>query len=114
MSVGRLQGLLCPPEFTPLTPSDDSGAIDFEEFKSVLQRNIASSGIPFNFDSDWIKLYLGRRGGSHVLGYHEFTQLIKGFQGERLRQAFHYFDKDADGYITPEDFQRIVIVSCEE
>lgn len=38
----------------------------------------------------------------------EFTQLIKGFQGERLRQAFHHFDKDGDGYITPDEFQRIV------
>ena len=39
----------------------------------------------------------------------EFTQLIKGFQGERLRQAFRYFDKDGDGYIRPEEFQRIVL-----
>ncbi|KAL1408030.1 mitochondrial aspartate-glutamate transporter agc1 [Vanrija albida] len=88
---------------------DDSGAIDFEEFKSVLQENIASSGIPFNFDCDWIKLYLGKRGTKHVLGYSEFTQLIKGFQGERLRQSFHYFDKDGDGYINPDEFQRIII-----
>jgi solute carrier family 25 aspartate/glutamate transporter 12/13 len=39
----------------------------------------------------------------------EFTQLIKGLQGERLRQAFRYFDKDGDGYIKPEEFQRIVL-----
>lgn len=39
----------------------------------------------------------------------EFTQLIKGLQGERLRQAFRYFDKDGDGYIRPEEFQRIVL-----
>lgn len=63
----------------------------------------------FNFDCDWIKLYLGKRGGSHVLGYSEFTQLIKGFQGERLRQSFHYFDKDTDGYINPDEFQRIIV-----
>lgn len=29
-------------------------------------------------------------------------------QGERLRQAFHYFDKDETGYISPTDFQRII------
>jgi solute carrier family 25 aspartate/glutamate transporter 12/13 len=40
---------------------------------------------------------------------HEFTQLIKGYQGERLRQAFHFFDKDSDGYINPDEFQRIII-----
>ena len=40
----------------------------------------------------------------------EFTQLIKGLQGERLRQAFRYFDKDGDGYILPTEFQRIIMV----
>jgi solute carrier family 25 (mitochondrial aspartate/glutamate transporter), member 12/13 len=33
---------------------------------------------------------------------------MKGLQGERLRQAFHYFDKDQTGYISPADFQRII------
>jgi len=41
---------------------------------------------------------------------HEFTQLIKGYQGERLRQAFHFFDRDGDGYISPDEFQRIIMV----
>jgi Ca2+-binding EF-hand superfamily protein len=40
----------------------------------------------------------------------EFTQVMKGLQGERLRQAFRYFDKDGDGYIMPEDFKRIILV----
>jgi len=39
----------------------------------------------------------------------EFTQLMKGLQGERLRQAFHHFDKNQDGYIDPEDFQKIIV-----
>lgn len=33
---------------------------------------------------------------------------MKGLQGERLRQAFHHFDKEQTGYITPEQFQRII------
>lgn len=33
---------------------------------------------------------------------------MKGLQGERLRQAFHYFDKNQDGYIEPDDFQKII------
>jgi len=41
----------------------------------------------------------------------EFTQLIKGYQGERLRQAFHFFDQDGDGYINPDEFQKIIVVS---
>lgn len=35
---------------------------------------------------------------------------MKGLQGERLRQAFRYFDKDQSGFISPKEFQRIIIV----
>lgn len=35
---------------------------------------------------------------------------MKGLQGERLRQAFHYLDKDEDGFIRPEEFKRIILV----
>ncbi|TXT09606.1 uncharacterized protein COLE_03540 [Cutaneotrichosporon oleaginosum] len=88
--------------------ADASGTIDYEEFKNVMGNNIKDSGIPFNFDCDWSKLYLGKRGNAHTLDYSQFTQLIKGFQGERLRQAFHFFDKDGDGYISPDEFQHII------
>jgi solute carrier family 25 aspartate/glutamate transporter 12/13 len=38
----------------------------------------------------------------------EFTQLMKGLQGERLRQAFRHFDQNQDGYIEKRDFSRII------
>lgn len=44
----------------------------------------------------------------------EFTQLMKGLQGERLRQAFKYLDKDQDGYIQPEEFKRIILVRLQQ
>lgn len=58
--------------------SDNSGSIDFDEFEEVLSQNIAASGIrtskdaqkltvAFDFDVPWMKLYVGRQGGSHVL-----------------------------------------------
>jgi solute carrier family 25 aspartate/glutamate transporter 12/13 len=79
--------------------------------------------------SDWMQLYLGKKDGRHVLGCafiqivllsshndlsidNEFTQVMKGLQGERLRQAFRYFDKDGDGYIRPEEFKRIIMVGA--
>ena len=40
----------------------------------------------------------------------EFTQLMKGLQGERLRQAFKYLDDNQDGFIRPEQFRRIIVV----
>ncbi|KAJ3812398.1 mitochondrial carrier domain-containing protein [Lentinula aff. lateritia] len=88
---------------------DNSGYIDFDEFKNVMSANIGSDAIPFDFDCDWVKLYLGKKNGTHVLGYNEFTQLMKGLQGERLRQAFKYLDKDQDGFIRPDEFKRIVL-----
>ena len=48
-----------------------------------------------------------------ALMYHtdnEFTQLMKGLQGERLRQAFRYFDDNQDGVIRPDQFKRIILV----
>ena len=40
--------------------------------------------------------------------YPQFSQMMRGLQGERIRQAFHIFDKDKDGYIDPDDFQEII------
>lgn len=39
--------------------------------------------------------------------------MLRGLQGERIRQAFHIFDKDKDGYIEPEDFQRIILETAK-
>jgi solute carrier family 25 aspartate/glutamate transporter 12/13 len=40
----------------------------------------------------------------------EFTQLMKGLQGERLRQAFRYFDENQEGSIRSDQFKRIILV----
>jgi len=40
--------------------------------------------------------------------YPQFAQMLRGLQGERIRQAFHHFDRNGDGYIDPDDFQRII------
>lgn len=36
---------------------------------------------------------------------------MKGLQGERLRQAFKHLDEDQDGFIRPDQFKRIIMVS---
>lgn len=36
--------------------------------------------------------------------------MMKGLQGERLRQAFKHLDQDQDGFIRPDQFKRIVMV----
>ncbi|KAI5997976.1 mitochondrial carrier domain-containing protein [Pisolithus albus] len=88
---------------------DNSGTISLDEFKNVFTANVSSSAIPFDFDCDWVKLYLGKKNGTRVLGYNEFTQLMKGLQGERVRQAFQYLDTDQDGFIKPDQFKQIIL-----
>ncbi|GAA5896891.1 citrin [Sporobolomyces salmoneus] len=88
--------------------TDGNGEVSFDEFKKVLTSLHGPDSLPFNFDSPWVTLYLGKGKAGHILGFNEFTQLMKGLQGERLRQAFHHFDKNQDGYIEPEDFQKII------
>jgi len=58
-----------------------------------------------------VRCYSGHRlhSNSHFLLDNEFTQLMKGLQGERLRQAFKYLDKDQDGFIRPDEFKRIIL-----
>jgi solute carrier family 25 aspartate/glutamate transporter 12/13 len=34
--------------------------------------------------------------------------MLRGLQGECIRQAFHLFDKDGDGFIESNDSQRII------
>jgi solute carrier family 25 aspartate/glutamate transporter 12/13 len=47
------------------------------------------------------------------MNYPQFSQMLRGLQGERVRQAFQHFDKNGDGYIEPEEFQKIIIGTAE-
>jgi len=87
---------------------DGNGELTFDEFKEVFSRNLGPKSLPFDFETRWLKMYMGQRTGQHVMGYSEFTQLMKGLQGERIRQAFSHLDKDGSGYISPGDFSRII------
>ncbi|CEI93325.1 Putative RNA helicase [Rhizopus microsporus] len=86
-----------------------TGKVTFDQFKQVLSSHMPSDAVPFDFDCDWLKLYIGSKEGHHELSYQEFAQLIKGLQGERLRQEFKHYDKDQTGYILPEDFKKIIL-----
>ena len=85
-----------------------TGQVDFTSFKESYARNKTSETIPFNWDSDWATLYLGGKKHRHSMTYPQFAQMLRGLQGERVRQAFLHFDRNGDGYIEPEEFQRII------
>ena len=84
-----------------------TGQVNFDTFKEVYARS--RTGIPFDWDSDWAKLYVGGKKNRHSMTYPQFAQMLRGLQGERIRQSFLYFDKNGDGYIDPDDFQRIIM-----
>ena len=92
-----------------LFDSQGSGKITFDQFKQVLSSNLPPEAVPFDFDCDWLKLYIGNKEGHHELTYAEFTQLLKGLQGERLRQEFKHYDKKQTGYIEPDHFKQIIL-----
>lgn len=71
--------------------------------------NKGSDTIPFDWNCEWASLYVGSQKHRHDITYPQFSQMLRGLQGERIRQAFHLYDKDKDGYIDPEDFQRIIL-----
>jgi solute carrier family 25 aspartate/glutamate transporter 12/13 len=92
---------------------DRTGTVKYDDFRRLYELNKGEDSIPFDWDCEWAKLYIGSKKKRHDLNYNQFSQMLRGLQGERVRQAFHIFDKDADGYIDPEDFARIIVETAK-
>ncbi|RFU25638.1 hypothetical protein B7463_g10710, partial [Scytalidium lignicola] len=88
---------------------DGKGTVKYDDLKKLYEMNKGPNSIPFDWNCEWATLYSGGKKRRHELTYPQFAQMLRGLQGERIRQAFHMFDKDGDGYIEPEDFQRIIL-----
>lgn len=96
-----------------LFDEDGSGTIKYENFQKLYNLNKGDDSIPFDWNSEWASLYIGSKKHRHEMTYPQFSQMLRGLQGERIRQAFQLFDKDGDGYIQPEDFQRIILETAK-
>ena len=92
---------------------DRTGNVKYDDFRKLYELNKGEGNIPFDWDCEWAKLYIGSRKKRHNLDYPQFSQMLRGLQGERIRQAFQMFDKDGDGYIDPEDFERIILETAK-
>ncbi|KAK4192922.1 calcium-binding mitochondrial carrier protein [Podospora australis] len=84
------------------------GRVKYEDFRRLYELNKGPNNIPFDWDCDWARLYIGSKNKRHSLDYQQFSQMLRGLQGERVRQAFEYLDKDGDGFIEPDEFERII------
>lgn len=91
-----------------LFDTEGTGSIKSDTFQKIYEQNRGQDSIPFDFNSEWASLYIGGKQRRHEMTYPQFAQMMRGLQGERIRQAFHLYDKDKDGYIDPEDFERII------
>ncbi|KAI9008111.1 mitochondrial carrier domain-containing protein [Gaertneriomyces semiglobifer] len=91
-----------------LFDEDHDGRITLDQFRQIVTSNQPKEAVPFDFNSDWMTLFVGKNQKKDIT-YEEFTQLVKGFQAERLKQEFKYFDKSGTGSISPEDFQKIML-----
>ena len=49
--------------------------VSYDEFRQVFVEAIGEGAIPFDFNSPWVTLYLGKKDGKHVLDYPQFAQI---------------------------------------
>ncbi|KAI8850562.1 mitochondrial carrier domain-containing protein [Chytridium lagenaria] len=92
-----------------LFDEDGDGRITVKQFKNILSSNVGHDAVPINFNSEWMRLYIGSKSDRAVLKFDEFTQLLKGFQSERLQQEFKHYDQKSTGFITPEELKTIMV-----
>jgi solute carrier family 25 aspartate/glutamate transporter 12/13 len=85
-----------------------TGYINFDEFYETWKAHKTEDSLPFNWEGEWASLYVGSKKHRHAMTYPQFAQMLRGLQGERVRQGFMYFDANKDGFVEPEDFQRII------
>ncbi len=84
-----------------------NGKVSPSEFKNQYSKN-KTSEIPFDWDSSWAQLYLGTKGTRDSLTYSDFSQLLSGIVGERVRQGFLYYDKKRTGHIKIDEFKILI------
>lgn len=90
-----------------------TGSVNYADFKKLYQMNKGPDSIPFDWNCEWAKLYTGMKKPREELDYNQFCQMLRGLQGERIRQAFQLFDADGDGFIDPQDFERIILETAK-
>jgi len=90
-----------------------TGSVNYADFKKLYQMNKGAGSIPFDWNCEWARLYTGVKTPRQELDYNQFSQMLRGLQGERIRQAFQLFDSDGDGFIEPQNFERIILETAK-
>jgi solute carrier family 25 aspartate/glutamate transporter 12/13 len=77
------------------------------EFQSAGEGDDVTSQVAFNYDCDIIKRFFGPD-GKRRLRYPDFTQFFIELQDEIVLQAFQHFDKKGNGFVSYDDFMKLV------
>ncbi|KAL5285325.1 SLC25A12 family protein [Megaselia abdita] len=107
------EGLLCTPDALyktafQLFDRKGNGTVAYEDFVEVIKKTDLHSKIPFDLDSSFIKRYFGKA-KQRLINYAEFSQLLHDFHEEYAMVAFRSKDPAGSGYISPLDFQDIMV-----
>ncbi|ODQ65956.1 mitochondrial carrier [Nadsonia fulvescens var. elongata DSM 6958] len=87
---------------------DGRQAVDFDKFVQLFESHKSPDALPFSWEGSWANLYVGEAPHRHDLPYNLFCQMVSGLMGERVRQAFLYYDTTKSGFIKPEQFGTII------
>ncbi|XP_050543004.1 calcium-binding mitochondrial carrier protein Aralar1 [Daktulosphaira vitifoliae] len=87
-----------------------NGVISYDEFVAVVKKTELYLKMPFNLDSQFMKLYFGEK-KNRLINYSEFAQFLHDFHEECGTEIFRIYDKGGTGYISANDFQDIMILS---
>ncbi|CAG0896586.1 unnamed protein product [Darwinula stevensoni] len=107
------EALLCAPDALyktafQLFDTNGNGMVSFDEFSEVIQQTSLYQRLPFDLDSDLMKLYFGKD-KKRIISFPEFSQLLHDFHEEHALQAFRRFDKRGQGFISALDFNDIMV-----
>ena len=78
-----------------------------DEFCQIIRQTTLHEKVPFPFDSEFVKLYFGKKKNRSVT-YAEFSQFLHDFHEEYANVAFRARDRDGSGFITANDFGDIM------
>jgi solute carrier family 25 (mitochondrial aspartate/glutamate transporter), member 12/13 len=87
---------------------NNTGTVNVEDLQRIYNEQRGQESLPFDFNGPWASLYFGAKSKRHAMTYEQFAQMLRGLQGERIRQAFQHFDTDHSGFITPDQFATII------
>lgn len=107
------EGLLCTPDALyktafQLFDTKGNGTVTYSEFVDVIKKTELHSKIPYTLDGPFIERYFGKE-KQRQISYLEFCQFLHDFHEECVMGAFKSRDPNGTGYISPLDFQDIML-----